>query len=224
MPKDWFFAIYEDSPEEEAANIMAHNTGVLDISSDDDCMTKRRNEERERGKENIPPPDHEAAAPATATRNNARAEPLSIYTDPKIIKSTLLSVLDSEAKTTPDTVDPMIDVLAERSPLGDLRTADYYPEGLDGSSIQVFTETSKSESTAAQAGATENGVTEAEQKATQPVGSPVLSTEKQVEIQVPSVEETATSEVKEVAVFDEINASATMTTVQPESAEQTVAS
>ena len=61
MPKGWFFAIHEDSPEEEAANIMAHNTGVLDISSDDDCMTKKRNEERERGKENIPPPDHDVS-------------------------------------------------------------------------------------------------------------------------------------------------------------------
>ncbi|CAK3835733.1 Hypothetical predicted protein [Lecanosticta acicola] len=52
MPKNWFFEIYEDSPEEEAANLMEHSTLTLDISSDEEGGKKDR---EERGKENTPP-------------------------------------------------------------------------------------------------------------------------------------------------------------------------
>jgi hypothetical protein len=57
MPNSWFFEIHEDTPEEEAANLMEHSASVLDISSEDDAETKQRNEELQRGKENVPPSD-----------------------------------------------------------------------------------------------------------------------------------------------------------------------
>jgi hypothetical protein len=57
----WFFDIHEDTPEQEAANLMEHSASVLDISSDDDLSTKNRNEDR--GKENVPPPDWLASQP-----------------------------------------------------------------------------------------------------------------------------------------------------------------
>lgn len=58
MPNSWFFDIHEDTPEEEATNLMEHSACTLDISSDDDSETKLINEAKERGKENIPPPDY----------------------------------------------------------------------------------------------------------------------------------------------------------------------
>ena len=50
MPKSWFFEIYEDTPEEESANLMEHSTLTLDLSSDDEGSVKD-----DRGKENCPP-------------------------------------------------------------------------------------------------------------------------------------------------------------------------
>ena len=40
MPNSWFFEIYEDTPEQEASNMMQHSASVLDISSEDDAATK----------------------------------------------------------------------------------------------------------------------------------------------------------------------------------------
>lgn len=57
MPKNWFFEIYEDSPEEEAANLMEHSTLTLDLSSDEEGAKK---DVSERGKENMPPEGYEA--------------------------------------------------------------------------------------------------------------------------------------------------------------------
>jgi hypothetical protein len=58
IPKNWFFEIHEDTPDEEAANLMEHSASVLDISSDDDSATARGKDALERGKENIPPPEY----------------------------------------------------------------------------------------------------------------------------------------------------------------------
>ncbi|MCJ1310512.1 hypothetical protein MMC25_004176 [Agyrium rufum] len=52
MPKSWDFPIYEDTPEEHAANLMEHSALTLDISSDDECKKSAKND---RGKENVPP-------------------------------------------------------------------------------------------------------------------------------------------------------------------------
>ena len=63
-PKTWFFAIHEDSPDQEATNLLYHGASVLDISSDDDGVSARAKDAAERGKENIPPPDLASAAPS----------------------------------------------------------------------------------------------------------------------------------------------------------------
>jgi hypothetical protein len=124
MPKGWFFEIHEDTPEEEAANLMEHSASILDISSDDDCETRRKKDELERGKENIPPPDWvahtrsarptHASAPAPAHKGISRKE--------KIIASTNTS----------------LDAMQEdRAALGALATEDFYPEGLDEYSVEI---------------------------------------------------------------------------------------
>jgi hypothetical protein len=66
-PTSWFFAIHEDSLDQEATNLLQHGASVLDISSDDDGASTRAKDAAERGKENIPPPDSASSSAATAT-------------------------------------------------------------------------------------------------------------------------------------------------------------
>ncbi|KAF1994858.1 hypothetical protein P154DRAFT_363847 [Amniculicola lignicola CBS 123094] len=122
MPNSWFFDIHEDTPEQEAANMMEHSAAVLDISSDDDLDTKRRNEEQERGKENIPPPDFlplQALARARSVdgMENAGEEPAIEHVK-----------LPRLRKIAQDAMDE------DRRPLGDLPAAEFYGEGLDATS------------------------------------------------------------------------------------------
>ena len=203
LPEGWFFAIHEDSPEEETANIMAHNTGVLDISSDDDCITKRRKEERDCEKENIPPPDHGVVSAPAPTHNNARAASLSFETDIKAVKPSDLQVSVSQAKESSDNVDPMVDVMAVRSPLGDLRAADYYPDGLDGSSIHVFTEASAAECSAVQADTSAKDVSADEQNSLTTVENDASSNVKEAEACLVAEGEEAVTDANNFAVFDE---------------------
>lgn len=110
MPKSWFFEIYEDTPEEEAANLMEHSTLTLDISSDEESSKKARDD---RGKENTPPEGYDAPAAsrlATAVSNAAVPSKKDIIRK-KIVKA-----------------DDMED--GERSPLSDLETEPFIPEGL----------------------------------------------------------------------------------------------
>lgn len=231
MPEGWFFAIHEDSPEEETANIMAHNTGVLDISSDDDCITKRRKEERDCEKENIPPPDHRVASTSTPAHNNARTESLSIETDAKVTKSSDVPVFPSQSKASTDKEDLMIDVLAARSPLGDLRAADYYPDGLDGSSIHVFTETSVTECSVTQATASDKDVSADEQNFLTANENDALCNVKASEACLVTGEENVAQGANDIAVYDEGNVCAAAASVSDvtaqsvstaEPAEQTV--
>lgn len=121
LPKSWFFEIHEDTPEEEATNLMEHSAVCLDISSDDDCETKRKDEDRERGKENIPPPDFLAGpmntASGSASLNSAQAEAAA---EPVKLKA--------RRHREKDAMDE------DRVALGDLPAAEYYGEGLDASS------------------------------------------------------------------------------------------
>lgn len=123
MPKSWFFDIHVDTAEEEATNLMEHSACVLDISSDDDCDTKRRNDLLERGKENIPPPDFLATL-----ANGASAADLATdggYQDVAAMKKARRYM-----HITEDAMD------RDRSPLGDLPAADYFPAGLDADSVE----------------------------------------------------------------------------------------
>ncbi|ORY71525.1 uncharacterized protein BCR38DRAFT_11910 [Pseudomassariella vexata] len=56
LKSSWFFDIHEDTTEQEMTNLLQHSTCVLDISSDEECES-RRQIERAEGKENVPPAD-----------------------------------------------------------------------------------------------------------------------------------------------------------------------
>lgn len=120
MPKGWFFEIHEDTPEQEAANLMEHSAAVLDISSDDDVETKKRNEELERGKENIPPPEFLASLSHAATAE-AAVETSELQIEEPVKRPRL-------RKFVQDAMDE------DRRPLGDLPPCDFYGEGCDASS------------------------------------------------------------------------------------------
>ena len=117
MPKTWFFDIYEDTPEEEAANLMEHSTLTLDLSSDDESSKK---DKEYRGKENTPPEDYDGP-----TASRPAAEPIAA---PKPIKV-------SEIVRKKKAVDEMDD--GQRSPLSDLETDSFIPAGLDKDSHVV---------------------------------------------------------------------------------------
>ena len=124
MPKSWFFEIHEDTPEEEAANLMEHSASVLDISSDDDSETKRRKQESELGKENVPPPDW--CAPIS---RRSQAAPAS--TAHKGIHSTI-KVAEKAAKASQGET-----MQEDREALAALDREDFFPEGLDEKSVAV---------------------------------------------------------------------------------------
>lgn len=119
MPKAWFFDIYEDTPEEEASNLMEHSTQTLDLSSDEECAKK---EKSDRGKENTPPEGYDAP---TASRPA-----------PKHIKKT-------EIVRKKVFVDEMDD--GERSPLSALEMDPFIPEGLDKDSHVVVDDVPKTD-------------------------------------------------------------------------------
>lgn len=114
MPKGWFFEIHEDTPEQEAANLMEHSASVLDISSDDDYATKQKNEDLERGKENIPPPDFLASQPRMHVA--AGEEQVEETVKRPRLRQFVQDAMDED-----------------RRPLGDLAPADFYGEGCDAS-------------------------------------------------------------------------------------------
>lgn len=120
MPKGWFFEIHEDTPEQEAANLMEHSASVLDISSDDDADTKAKLDELSRGKENVPPPDFALTQPRSASANviddGEETEIEEPVKKPRMRKITL------------DSMDE------DRRPLGDLQPSDFYGAGCDASS------------------------------------------------------------------------------------------
>lgn len=118
MPKNWFFDIYEDTPEEEAANLMEHSTLTLDLSSDEESSKSAKDD---RGKENVPPEDYDAP-----TASRVTTEPTSIA--PKRVKKT--DIIRRKVET-----DKMDD--GERSPLSDLEADDFVPEGVDKDSHVV---------------------------------------------------------------------------------------
>ncbi|KAF2705876.1 hypothetical protein K504DRAFT_386739 [Pleomassaria siparia CBS 279.74] len=120
MPNAWFFDIHEDTLEQESANLMEHSASVLDISSEDDFETKKRNEDMELGKENIPPPDFCPLQPRT------QVSPDSM--DTGVETATEHVKLPRLRKIAQDAMDE------DRSPLGDLPAADFYADGLDATS------------------------------------------------------------------------------------------
>lgn len=121
MPKNWFFDIYQDTPDEEAANMMEHSTLTLDLSSDDEDGKKALDD---RGKENTPPEGYDAP-----TASRASAEPTAAA--PKHVKK-------ADIIRRKVVVDDMDD--GSRSPLSDLETETFIPEGLHKDSHVVVDE------------------------------------------------------------------------------------
>ncbi|KAK3707784.1 hypothetical protein LTR37_011961 [Vermiconidia calcicola] len=122
MPKNWFFEIYEDTPEEEAATFMEHSTLTLDLSSDEESSKSAKDD---RGKENTPPEDYDAPTASRPVTEPAISAPVqSKKTD--IIRRKVAS-------------DEMDD--GERSPLSDLETDPFIPEGLDKDSHVIVDST-----------------------------------------------------------------------------------
>lgn len=117
MPKTWFFAIHEDTPEQEAANLMEHSASVLDISSDEDAESKKRNEELSRGKENVPPPEWVGAQQTRLTQTSEAVAHVDESTNHSRLRPVVQDAMDED-----------------RKPLGDLPPCDFYAAGCDASS------------------------------------------------------------------------------------------
>jgi len=118
MPASWFFAIHEDTPEEEAANLMEHSASTLDISSDEDCATRRHRLDADRGKENVPPEGWSAPARARA----------AAHADARVHRGVC-----AEAKRVAAAAAAAERMEEDRGPLREMDAADFYPEGVDES-------------------------------------------------------------------------------------------
>lgn len=104
---------------------MEHSASILDISSDDDIETKMVNEDLERGKENIPPPEwvvaQQARLQARASMSIPGAEQVDVDVEEPVKRPRLRTFVQ-------DAMDE------DRKPLGDLPPSEYYGEGCDASS------------------------------------------------------------------------------------------
>jgi hypothetical protein len=121
MPSNWFFDIHEDTPEEEATNLMEHSACVLDISSDDDSTSKLAAQMRQKGKENVPPPDFVASLAASSA--SVPQDPVENVVGAKFRREKLAPGPDSMVE----------DVV--RSPLGEIDAKEFYPKGVDENDI-----------------------------------------------------------------------------------------
>ena len=65
--KGWDFSIYEDTPQDEMANLMEHSTCTLDISDDESRSSKGDRD----NKENVPPANSPEAMTAIVARREA---------------------------------------------------------------------------------------------------------------------------------------------------------
>lgn len=126
MPNDWFFDIYEDTPDEEAANLMEHSTLILDLSSDDETSSKQT-ERHDRGKENVAPEDD-----ALPVNSRSRTQTTTSRANQSLLRRKLVK---------PDDMDD-----GQRSPLSDLDTEDFFADGLTKESCIVIPPTPENNS------------------------------------------------------------------------------
>jgi len=121
--ESWNFAIYEDTEEELATNLMEHSTCTLDISSDEESAVRERDM---RGKENVPPPDD-----VSQTR--------TVISDPAAQTEMEMSEVKARARATRRNRDEGA-IEIDRRPLGDLAAEEFYANGCDGESVFVIAE------------------------------------------------------------------------------------
>jgi hypothetical protein len=112
MPASWGFEIYEDTPEEEASNLMEHSTQSLDLSFDDETAKAERDD---RGKENEAPEGYDAP---TASRQVVSTNEPALPAPTRVKKTEIVRRKITEMDD------------GERSPLSDLDTDEFVPEGL----------------------------------------------------------------------------------------------
>ncbi|KAL9084532.1 MAG: hypothetical protein Q9165_008035 [Trypethelium subeluteriae] len=140
MPRSWFFAIHEDSPEQEATNLMEHSACVLDISSDEeDDAVSAKSEVDVKGKENVPPPDWVAAQPRVGSVAAVAAAVLVEAEEGPVKggRSATQLALAAALKGKVEGEDAMAVDAPPRSPLSDLAPEEFYAEGLDRDSVAV---------------------------------------------------------------------------------------
>jgi len=123
MPASWFFAIHEDSAADEAANLMEHGASTLDISSDEDCAARRRRQDADRGKENVPPEGWSAPARAALAREDARVH-----------RGVCAAMRGAAAAVAAERMEE------DRGPLREMDAAEFYPEGVDERDAVVVVE------------------------------------------------------------------------------------
>jgi hypothetical protein len=128
MPKSWLFEIHEDTPDEAVANLVEHHTMYLDLSSDDEDKVRERTD---RGKENVAPEGYDATVASSAIHNHVpgMAALGSSSTDASTVTSKKSKTIVRKKKLALDAMDD-----GERSPLSDLETEPFFPDGLDSSS------------------------------------------------------------------------------------------
>ena len=112
MPASWDFEIYEDTPEEEASNLMEHSTQSLDLGFDDETTKAERDD---RGKENEAPEGYDAP---TASRQVPSTNEPALPAPTRVKKTEIIRRKITEMDD------------GERSPLSDLDTDEFVPEGL----------------------------------------------------------------------------------------------
>ncbi|KAF2229791.1 hypothetical protein EV356DRAFT_510170 [Viridothelium virens] len=140
MPRSWFFAIHEDTPEQEATNLMEHSACVLDISSDEEDGAGPKSELDVKGKENVPPPDWVAAQPRVGSVAAAVAASAVVAEEDGAIKlgrSARQVALAAALKGKVEGEDAMAVDAPPRSPLSDLAPEEFYAEGMDRDSVAV---------------------------------------------------------------------------------------
>ncbi|KAF2153498.1 hypothetical protein K461DRAFT_278307 [Myriangium duriaei CBS 260.36] len=114
MPRSWFFDIHEDTPEQEAQNLMEHSASILDISSDEESAKAKA---MDCGKENVAPSDF--VAPRLAAVQGAGKKGKGVQRRKKII---------AEHNAMDD---------GERSPLSEVEREDFFPEGVTADQVVI---------------------------------------------------------------------------------------
>lgn len=174
----WFFQIHEDTEEELATNLMEHSTCTLDISSDEESLTRMRNE---RGKENVPPLDDisQTRTSLTAFASGSSASVSMSRRDEMDIREMKMRIKMQQKKRR-EMEEGAIDV--DRSPLGEMRKEDFYAEGCDEKSVFVILPDPEPEytteveaSVAEEAGSSEQEEQISEPQTFSPLPEPVLT-------------------------------------------------
>ncbi|KAK6609331.1 hypothetical protein H4I96_03262 [Botrytis cinerea] len=128
----WFFQIHEDTEEEHATNLMEHSTGILDISSDEETLTRLRDE---RGKENVPPLD-DISQTRTSLTAFASSSSTSVSRKDEMEIREMKMRIKMQQKKRREMEEGAIDV--DRAPLGEMRKEDFYAEGCDEKSVFII--------------------------------------------------------------------------------------